>query len=383
MTKPHIYETGLGKTPANFEALTPLSFLARAARVYPDYPALIHGPLRQSWAQTERRCRQLASALRRRGIGEGDTVSIVAPNVPAMFEAHFGVPMSGAVLNTINTRLDAQSMAFIFQHAQSRVVLVDREFGAVVRKALSLIDSQPLVIAIDDPLYREGELVGELTYETFIAGGNGDEPGWLPADEWQAISLNYTSGTTGNPKGVVHSHLSVYAAVKGNIDEMKYGEADVLARVRPLLQCLGQRIVHIGPNGAGQVAKACNQMIMVNAIQASAEAMRLAGAHGLDLGLRQGLLDRLERHRQRDGLLASPHLGLGFFAGELVEDPHRPANRLRGLEGCYKIKLRAAGVRLVYKVEDGELVILVVAVGKRDKNAVYDTARERLVTIDK
>ena len=187
MTKPHIYETGLGKTPANFEALTPLSFLARTASVYPDYPALIHGPLRQSWAQTEVRCRRLASALRRRGIGEGDTVSIVAPNVPAMFEAHFGVPMSGAVLNTINTRLDADAMAFIFQHAQSKVVLVDREFGAVVRKALSLIDSQSLVIAIDDPLYREGELVGELDYEGFIALGDGDEPGWLPADEWQAI----------------------------------------------------------------------------------------------------------------------------------------------------------------------------------------------------
>ncbi|BBG89377.1 hypothetical protein KAM471c_19270 [Aeromonas caviae] len=187
MTEQNMYDAGLGKTPANFEALTPLSFLGRAARVYPDYPALIHGPLRQSWAQTERRCRQLTSALRRRGIGEGDTVSIVAPNVPAMFEAHFGVPMSGAVLNTINTRLDADAMAFIFQHAQSKVVLVDREFGAVVRKALSLIDSQSLVIAIDDPLYREGELIGELDYEGFIALGDGDEPGWLPADEWQAI----------------------------------------------------------------------------------------------------------------------------------------------------------------------------------------------------
>lgn len=177
MTSQNIYERGLDKNGANFEALTPLSFLARAASVYPDYPALIHGPLRQSWAQTERRCRLLASALRRRGIGEGDTVSIVAPNVPAMFEAHFGVPMSGAVLNTINTRLDADAMAFIFQHAQSRVVLVDREFGALVRKALSLIDSQPLVIAIDDPTYQEGELVGELTYEAFVATGDEQEPG--------------------------------------------------------------------------------------------------------------------------------------------------------------------------------------------------------------
>ena len=241
MTKPHIYETGLGKTPANFEALTPLSFLARAARVYPDYPALIHGPLRQSWAQTEQRCRQLASALRRRGIGEGDTVSIVAPNVPAMFEAHFGVPMSGAVLNTINTRLDAESMAFIFQHAQSKVVLVDREFGAVVRKALDLLERQPLVIAIDDPLYREGELIGELDYEGFIALGDGDEPGWLPADEWQAISLNYTSGTTGNPKGVVHTHSSLIdrADAGAEFDKLTNAE-DVLAYMPPAW--IGQNI---------------------------------------------------------------------------------------------------------------------------------------------
>lgn len=158
MTVQNIYERDLAKTAANFEALTPISFLGRAERVYPDYPALIHGSLSQSWGETARRCRQLASALRLRGIGEGDTVSIVAPNIPAMFEAHFGVPMSGAVLNTINTRLDAESMAFIFQHAQSKVVLVDREFGPVVRKALDLLESQPLVIAIDDPLYREGRL---------------------------------------------------------------------------------------------------------------------------------------------------------------------------------------------------------------------------------
>lgn len=239
MTEQNMYDSGLGKTPANFEALTPLRFLARAASVYPDYPALIHGPLRQSWAQTERRCRQLASALRRRGIGEGDTVSIVAPNVPAMFEAHFGVPMSGAVLNTLNTRLDADAMAFIFQHAQSRVVLVDREFGALVRKALSLIDSQPLVIAIDDPLYGEGELISELSYEAFIATGDGDEPGWLPADEWQAISLNYTSGTTGNPKGVVYHHRGAHLNAVNNALSWELPKHPVYLWTLPMFHCNG------------------------------------------------------------------------------------------------------------------------------------------------
>ncbi|BBU04823.1 MULTISPECIES: acyl-CoA synthetase [Aeromonas] len=239
MTVQNIYERDLAKTAANFEALTPISFLGRAERVYPDYPALIHGPLRQSWGETARRCRQLASALRLRGIGEGDTVSIVAPNIPAMFEAHFGVPMSGAVLNTINTRLDAESMAFIFQHAQSKVVLVDREFGPVVRKALDLLESQPLVIAIDDPLYREGALVSELTYEAFIATGSGDEPGWLPEDEWQAISLNYTSGTTGNPKGVVYHHRGAHLNAINNVLSWELPKHPVYLWTLQMFHCNG------------------------------------------------------------------------------------------------------------------------------------------------
>ncbi|MFQ2319884.1 acyl-CoA synthetase [Aeromonas dhakensis] len=239
MTEQNIYQRDLEKNPANYEALTPISFLGRAARVYPDYPALIHGPLRQSWAQTERRCRQLASALRLHGIGEGDTVSIVAPNTPAMFEAHFGVPMSGAVLNTINTRLDAESMAFIFQHAQSKVVLVDREFGALVQKALALVENQPLLIAIDDPLYQQGEMISELTYEGFLAKGNGDEPGWLPQDEWQAISLNYTSGTTGNPKGVVYHHRGTHLNAVNNVLSWELPKHSVYLWTLPMFHCNG------------------------------------------------------------------------------------------------------------------------------------------------
>ncbi len=235
----NIYERDLAKTAANFEALTPISFLGRAERVYPDYLALIHGSLRQSWGETARRCRQLASALRLCGIGEGDTVSIVAPNIPAMFEAHFGVPMSGAVLNTINTRLDAESMAFIFQHAQSKVVLVDREFGPVVRKALDLLESQPLVIAIDDPLYREGALISDLDYEQFLAQGSGDEPGWLPEDEWQAISLNYTSGTTGNPKGVVYHHRGAHLNAINNVLSWELPKHPVYLWTLPMFHCNG------------------------------------------------------------------------------------------------------------------------------------------------
>lgn len=239
MTEQHIYELGLEKTPANFEALTPLNFLSRAAQVYPDYPAVVHGPLCRSWSQTEVRCRQLASALRQHGIGEGDTVSIVAPNIPEMFEAHFGVPMSGAVLNTINTRLDAESMAFIFQHAQSKVVLADKEFGAVVRKALTLLDVPPLLIAIDDPLYQQGELISALTYEDFIASGDGEEPGWLPEDEWQAISLNYTSGTTGNPKGVVYHHRGAHLNAINNVLSWELPKHPVYLWTLPMFHCNG------------------------------------------------------------------------------------------------------------------------------------------------
>jgi len=186
-----LYAEGLDRNPANFVALTPLSFIERSAAVYPDYPAVVHGAIHRTWAQTYARSRQLASALAQRGLGVGDTVAVMLPNIPAMVEAHFGVPMSGAVLNTLNTRLDAQTLAFMLNHGEAKAVLVDREFAAIIRSALALVERPILVIDVDDPEYHgAGERIGEIEYEDFIAAGD-PEFAWLrPADEWQAICLN-------------------------------------------------------------------------------------------------------------------------------------------------------------------------------------------------
>ncbi|GAB2662519.1 acyl-CoA synthetase [Vibrio panuliri] len=239
MSKHNIYHIGLEKTPANYESLSPLSFLERAAAVYPTYTATVHGDIHKTWRETEVRCRKLASALQKQGIGEGDTVSVIAPNLPELFEMHFGVPMSGAVLNAINTRLDADAIAFIFQHAESKVVIVDKEFTEVVKKALKMIAHRPLVIAIDDPLYTEGELISELTYEEFILDGDPEFQYWPPSDEWQAISLNYTSGTTGNPKGVVYHHRGAHLNAVSNIMSWDMGSHPVYLWTLPMFHCNG------------------------------------------------------------------------------------------------------------------------------------------------
>ena len=211
------YETDLDRNPANFAALTPLSFLERAASVYPDRVAIVHGPQRQTWAATYARCRRLASALAARGLGVGDTVAVMLPNIPAMYEVHFGVPMCGAVLNTLNTRLDADTIAFMLKHGDAKVLITDREYSATMIKALAQLDSPPLVIDVDDPLFEGGIPLGKLSYEDLLAEGNPDW-GWpWPADEWQAIALNYTSGTTGDPKGVVYHHRGAYLNAIGNI----------------------------------------------------------------------------------------------------------------------------------------------------------------------
>jgi fatty-acyl-CoA synthase len=198
-----------GTTPT--VALSPLSFLERTARVYPHRLAIVHGTLRQTWAQTFERCRRLASALQRRGIGAGDTVAAMLPNTPPMFEAHFGVPVTGAVLNTLNTRLDPEAIAFQLDHGEAKVLLTDREFSSTIARALALMTGpRPLVIDVLDAEFEGGKTLGELDYETFVAEGDPSFAWTLPADEWQAISLNYTSGTTGNPKGVVTHHRGAY-----------------------------------------------------------------------------------------------------------------------------------------------------------------------------
>ena len=233
------YEENLGRTPANYEPLSPLSFLKRTAEAYPNHIAIVHGNSRTSYGDMYRRCRQLASALTARGIGHGDTVAVVAPNVPATLETHFGVPMAGGVLNAINTRLDAKTIAFILEHGDAKVLITDRELSPIVKEALSQTKADPFVIDVDDPYARGGDLLGDIEYEDFLDTGDAAFAWTPPSDEWNAISLNYTSGTTGNPKGVVYHHRGAYLLAIGNNMAWGMGHHPIYLWTLPMFHCNG------------------------------------------------------------------------------------------------------------------------------------------------
>jgi fatty-acyl-CoA synthase len=232
-------EPHLARGAANYVALTPLSFLARAAAVHPAKLAVVHGERRYGYGELYARCRRLADALRRRGVGRGDTVSVMAPNVPALLEAHYGVAMAGAVLNALNYRLDARTIAFILGHAESKVLLADREFSGTISAALDMTARRPITIDIDDPLHEGGALLGEMEYEAFLATGDPAASWDPPADEWQAIALNYTSGTTGNPKGVVYHHRGAFLNALGNVMAFGLSPGTVYLWTLPMFHCNG------------------------------------------------------------------------------------------------------------------------------------------------
>ncbi len=234
-----IFDQGLARNPANFASLSPLSLLRRVERVYPDLPAVIHGRQRYSWRETARRCRQLASALARRGVARGDTVAVMAPNTPAIFEAHFGVPMTGAVLNALNIRLDPATLAFILNHGEAKVLITDTEFSSVIRETLELLDRNILVIDVADPEGPGGDRIGAIEYEAFLAEGDPNHPIELPSDEWDAIALNYTSGTTGNPKGVVYHHRGAYLNAMSNIIAWQMPNHPTYLWTLPMFHCNG------------------------------------------------------------------------------------------------------------------------------------------------
>ena len=240
----NIYEQGLERNSANYTPITPLLFLERSAEIYPNKTAVIHGKLRQTWQQTYERCRRLASALQKHGIGLGDTVAVMLPNTPPMVESHFGIPMAGAVLNALNTRLDPESIAFMLNHGEAKVVIVDPEFSGVMKKALELAKKESgrefLVIDVEEKEFDvPGDKIGTLTYEKFLSEGDPNFAWQVPADEWQAICLNYTSGTTGNPKGVVYHHRGAAINAVSNVLDWDMNKHPIYLWTLPMFHCNG------------------------------------------------------------------------------------------------------------------------------------------------
>ena len=235
-----IFEQGLPKTVANHVPLSPLTFIERSASIYPDYPAVVHGSTRRSWSETWSRCRQLASALEKRGIQPGQTVAAMLPNIPAMFEAHFGVPLAGCVLNTLNIRLDAEAISYMLEHGEAKAILVDPEFAEVIQQAVAKLPHKPLIIDVADVEFLgDTPSIGEVEYEALLQEGDADFAYQLPADEWDAISLNYTSGTTGKPKGVVYHHRGAYLNAVSNIMEWAMPHHPIYLWTLPMFHCNG------------------------------------------------------------------------------------------------------------------------------------------------
>ncbi|MDE2585547.1 MAG: acyl-CoA synthetase [Betaproteobacteria bacterium] len=237
----NIYKTGLEKNAANYVPLSPLTFIARSAYIYPDRLAVIHGQRRYTWLETFTRAKRLASALEARGIKEGDTVAVMLNNTPEMYECHFGVPVTGAVLNTLNTRLDPEAVAFMLNHGEAKMLITDKEYAHIVGPALEKLGRSIVVIDVNDPEYTgPGDLLGEKDYEALLAEGDAESYEWKgPVDEWDAISLNYTSGTTGNPKGVVYHHRGAYLNAMSNIVSWGMQPHSVYLWTLPMFHCNG------------------------------------------------------------------------------------------------------------------------------------------------
>ncbi len=234
-----IFDNDLGKSEANYAPLTPLTFLERAAYVYPARLSVVHGAQVFTWKETYARCRRLASALSRLGVGKNDTVSVMLPNTPPMYEAHFGVPMCGGVLNALNTRLDPETVAFMLRHAEAKVLITDGEYAPIIEQALALMENKPIVIDVDDPAHGGGKRLGTIEYEDFLAGGDPDYAWSNPGDEWDAISLSYTSGTTGDPKGVVYHHRGAHLNAISNILNWGMPHHPVYLWTLPMFHCNG------------------------------------------------------------------------------------------------------------------------------------------------
>ena len=234
------YEWGLDKNQANYLPITPLDFIKRAASVHPNKTAIIHGNIKRTWSETYSRCLKFASALNKKGVGKGDTVSVMLPNIPAMVEAHFSIPFSGAVLNAINIRLDAETISFMLQHSECKAILVDHEFSDVISNAIRRMENPPLVIDVSDDLWDGAKNnIGEIEYEDLLASGDENFLGHWPKDEWESLALNYTSGTTGNPKGVVYSHRGAHLTSVSNILEWDLPHHPNYLWTLPMFHCNG------------------------------------------------------------------------------------------------------------------------------------------------